>query len=52
MAAPAAEAAGAAKAAPAAKAAGAAAIVGAIKLWQYRESKKEEAIQAAKQATP
>ena len=39
-------------AAPAAKAAGAAAIGGAVKLWQYRENKKEEAIEAAKQATP
>lgn len=39
-------------AAPAAKAAGAAAIGGAIKLWQYRENKKDEAIEEAERATP
>ena len=37
---------------PAAQAAGVAAIVSAVKLWQYRENKKEEAIEEAERATP
>ena len=39
-------------AAPAGKAAAAAAMGGAIKLWQYRQEKKQEAIDQATQTTP